>query len=973
MTIIPKRVATLEELLYTSHSMFKYPTVMTSQKKSSPHRHFSSKIKPPVILLMVNLILLPLTDTVTLAKPLQGRQQILSQSSDPRRTEADRLFEEGLKFFQERNPQSLPQALERWQKALEIYQSLGEKVKQAETLSGIAHIYNSQDNKSQSLENYTQALRLYQELNDKVAIADTLNSLGLVNADLGKYDSSLEAYQQALNLYKQAGDKGGEAYTLNNMGVVYDAKSEYQKALDAYNQALPLWREIGEKGVQATTLNNIGAIYDSLGQYQQALEAYNQALEIYQEVGDKTGIPLTLNNLGLVYSNTNQYPKALEFYQKALPLWEKAGNLRRNATTLNNIGFVYANTNQLEKALDVYNKALPLWQKAKDKRGEASTLNNLGFVYASFGDNRKALTYYNQALKLRQEVGDRPKEALTLYRIAIAEREEGNLEEAKKQIESALAIIEDLRTKVDSQELRASFFASKQDYYEFYIDLLMEMHKLEPNKNYQALALQASERGRARSLLEILTQAGAEIRQGVEPQLLEKERSLQEQLSALEERRSQLLGGIYKKEQIVNISTEITSLLSQYRDVQAEIRDTSPRYAALTQPQPLTLEEIQKKVLDENTVLLEYSLGKERSFLWLVTQDSISSYELPSREKIEALARQFRDSVTVPTLRIRRQKTFEYSRSLSEIILQPVAEKLGNKRLLIVSDGALQYIPFSALTKAKQNDKYVPLIVENELVNLPSASTMGVLRRELAGRKPASKTLAVLADPVFARNDERVKEVKSLNVLPPPAQNNDSFKAFEFNFKRLPFTRTEADDILALVPDFEKTKAFGFAANRDLATSAELSNYKIVHFATHGILNSNKPELSGLVLSLVNEQGNPKNGFLALPDIFNLNLPAELIVLSACETGLGQQIRGEGLVGLTRGFMYAGAARVVVSLWSVDDEATAELMTSFYQGMLKQELTPTAALRAAQIKMWQQKDWQTPFFWAGFTLQGEWQ
>ncbi|WP_261224258.1 tetratricopeptide repeat protein [Ancylothrix sp. D3o] len=953
--------------------MFKHLTVMPSHHKSYPYGHLPFKIKPSVLLLMLNLILLPVPVTGTLAKPLQISQQTPTVPMDTRRTEADRLFKEGLDLFQQNTPQSLPQALERWEKALQLYQTLGERTKKAETLSGMASIYNSMGNKVQSVETYNQALKLYEELNDKIAIADTLNSVGLLNADLGKFDPALEAYQQALSLYKESKDKGGEAYTLNNMGVVYDAKSEYQKALDAYNQALPLWREMGEKGVQATTLNNIGAIYDSLGQYQQALESYNQALEIYQEVGDKTGIPLTLNNLGLVYSNTNQYPAALELYEKALPLWQQTGNKRRKATTLNNIGFVYANTNELEKALDVYNLALPLWQQAGDKRGEASTLNNLGFVYANSGDNSKALNYYNQALTLRREVGDRPKEALTLYRIAIAQREQGNLEEAKKEIELALEIIEDLRTKVDSQELRASFFASKQDYYEFYIDLLMQMHKLYPNKNYQALALQASERGRARSLLEILTQAGAEIRQGVEPELLEKESTLQEQLAALEERRSQLLGGIYKKEQIINISTEITNLLNEYRDVQAQIRETSPRYAALTQPQPLTLAEIQEKVLDKDTVLLEYSLGKERSYLWLVTQDSITSYELPSREKIESLSRQFRDSVMVPTLRIRRQKTLQFSRALSEMILQPVAEKLDNKRLLVVSDGALQYIPFAALTKAKQNEDYVPLIVDNELVSLPSASTIGVLRRELAGRKAASKTLAVLADPVFAKNDERVKEVKSLEFAPLSPANDSTFKALGSNFKRLPFTRTEAEEILALVPDFEKTKAFGFAANRDLATSAELSNYKIVHFATHGILNSSKPELSGLVLSLVNEQGIAKDGFLALPDIFNLNLPAELIVLSACETGLGQQIRGEGLVGLTRGFMYAGAARVVVSLWSVDDEATAELMTNFYQGMLKQGLTPTAALRAAQIEMWQQKDWQTPFFWAGFTLQGEWQ
>jgi CHAT domain-containing protein len=189
----------------------------------------------------------------------------------------------------------------------------------------------------------------------------------------------------------------------------------------------------------------------------------------------------------------------------------------------------------------------------------------------------------------------------------------------------------------------------------------------------------------------------------------------------------------------------------------------------------------------------------------------------------------------------------------------------------------------------------------------------------------------------------------------------------------LPFTRIEGDRILSLVPNTQSRSAFDFAANRAIVTSPELSRYQIVHFATHGILNSQNPELSGIVLSLVDEQGTPQNGFLRLNDIFNLNLPAELVVLSACETGLGKEIRGEGLVGLTRGFMYAGAPRVVVSLWSVDDEGTSELITRFYKKMLQQGLKPVAALRAAQVEMWKSEDWKASYYWAAFVVQGEWQ
>ncbi len=308
-----------------------------------------------------------------------------------------------------------------------------------------------------------------------------------------------------------------------------------------------------------------------------------------------------------------------------------------------------------------------------------------------------------------------------------------------------------------------------------------------------------------------------------------------------------------------------------------------------------------------------------------------------------------------------------------------VARQLGQKRLLIVSDGALQYLPFAALPAPDtigKNNPPVPLLVRHEIVNLPSASTLTIIRQDLNGRKPASKRLAVIANPVFSANDERVKT----EVSPLPTNPNDldnlaltrSTLEVGISFQRLPFTRKEGDRILSLIPAPQSQSAFDFAANRATATSQELSQYQIVHFATHGILNSQNPELSGVVLSLVDEKGTPQNGFLRLRDIFNLNFPAELIVLSACETGLGQEVKGEGVVGLTRGFMYAGATRVLVSLWSVDDQGTSELMSRFYKKMLQEGQKPAAALRAAQIEMWQNPQWKDPYYWAAFTLQGEW-
>jgi CHAT domain-containing protein len=401
--------------------------------------------------------------------------------------------------------------------------------------------------------------------------------------------------------------------------------------------------------------------------------------------------------------------------------------------------------------------------------------------------------------------------------------------------------------------------------------------------------------------------------------------------------------------------------LEEYQQIQAQIRTARPRYAALTQPQPLTLPEIQKQILDENTILLQYSLGKDRSYLWVVTSTGLTSYELPKRADIETTAVAFRTAVTSPIQRDIPPKIAEASANLGKLILQPAASQLGNKRLLIVPDGVLHYTPFPALTlppTAGQNTN-VPLIAEPEIITLPSASSLAILRQNYGDRKPPRQTLAILADPVFSPDNERIKGKITRETTEKLEANNlglnRSLRAsgIEWSPKRLPFTRRESQTISSLFPSASSRQIFDFDASRTTATDGNLVNYQIIHLATHGLTNGKNPELSGMVMSMVDDKGNIVNGFLRLTDIFNLKLAANLVVLSACQSGMGQNVKGEGMVGLTRGFMYAGAQRVAVSLWSVDDEGTSVLMQKFYQKMLQQKLTPAAALRAAQIEMMQ--------------------
>jgi CHAT domain-containing protein len=541
----------------------------------------------------------------------------------------------------------------------------------------------------------------------------------------------------------------------------------------------------------------------------------------------------------------------------------------------------------------------------------------------------------------------------------------------------------------------------------------MRQHKAEPTKGFDALALEVSERQRARSLLDLLTEARADVRQGVDPTLLARERVLGQQLND----KAQRLTQADKPEQVSTLKQEISQLENDYERAQADIRKASPYYAALTQPQPLKLKDIQKQI-DADTLLLEYAFGADRSYLWAITRDSLRSYELPKEELIKQSALEVYELLTARSVSKRSENGLQRgerindadaklngaAQRLSQTVLAPVAAQLGSKRLVIVADGALQYIPFAMLPEptinanpksaipksAIRNPEFLsPLIVKHEVVSLPSASALAIQRTQIAGRQLAPKMLAVIADPVFDRTDTRfaapesessqIAQTRTLNVTDERSIEHLADKSTDNSgatrrliIPRLPFTRMEATKLLALVPANSSFSAMDFLATREAVLRPELGEYRYVHFATHGVLDSERPGLSSLLLSTVDDKGKPQDGFLRANDIYNLKLPAELVVLSACQTGLGKEIKGEGLVGLTRGFMYAGAARVVVSLWNVNDKATAELMTRFYERMLKQGERPAAALRAAQVEMWKQKQWKSPYYWAAFTMQGEW-
>ncbi len=824
---------------------------------------------------------------------------------------------------------------------------------------------------------------------------------------------AIEQYRASLQLWRtppaQRDDRLEEARTLYLLALRQQDMGENQAALESYLQALEISHQEFDTQRECLTLSSLGTLYVTLGDKRKAIDCYHTALKLNQIHRDKAIEASIQINLGIVYKALGENAKAMEFYQLALTGSRALGDQELEASVLTNLARLHDLTGDKPTAINYYMQVLPLWRSLADCNGEAVTLKNLGALHESTGRKEDALNHYRKALELSQLTGDLVREAHIRGDLARVERDLGNFKASRAEIEQALAFFELQRQQLLNPELRASFSVTNQQYYEFYIDLLVQQANLQTaeqhsekiagqvRQDYLAEAFLASESARTRALADLIAESRVDLRDGISPELLQQERNLGQELTIRKAERVALQRKKSSVAELESVEQEIVRLGAAFEQTQSKIRQQNPRFAALTRPMPIHLAEVQQKLLDADSVLLEFSLGEKRSFVWAISQDEFQVVTLPSRAEIETQAQKFYDLLTARSQTLKfetpQQKQLRITQaerelkqagiSLSDALLQPVARMLGQKRLLIVGDGILNYIPFAALPEPIA-DRRQPLLVNHEIINLPSATVLAELRRDLSLRKTATKDLAIVADPVFSRLDERLNlsqsnspfETATTAVNRPTAAALDSVMRSPTErdaggLSRLPYSRREAFKIAALAPEGRRLLALDFQANRSLVTDGLLSPYRYVHFATHGLLNNQSPELSGLVLSLVNDAGEPQLGVLRMGDIYKLNLSAELVVLSACRTGLGKEIRGEGVIGLSRGFMHAGVPRIISSLWSVDDAATAELMSRFYRELMSGKPSPATALRSAQLSLWKTKSWQSPYYWAAFTLQGE--
>ena len=873
-------------------------------------------------------------------------------------------YQQGLKLAAARTATGTSQAMEQFRRAHDFFSRSGDRYMDGLVTYELGVRVRNTDNPS-ALRWFREAADSFHAVADRRLEASALNSVGGALSIQGEPQEALRFYQQALALFVAVGESWDQANQLNNIGLAEARLARWQSALDSYRKALEIFRELKNPAAQAVVFNNLGAAYQDLGDSDEALRLFEQALVLRRALPDRRLLANTLSNLASIHLDRGEPGRSLTYLNEGLAIRVSIGDKRSEASTRALQGRALAALRRFDEAQAALLRSLELAQSVGDRRGAAIAMLHLATTTLATKESAKAVEWGLKAYAGLDGLGDRTLEALALEAIGRAENAAGDLAKARQHLGEALRITESARTGVDSQQLRASFFATRQDAHGTYIDLLMRMGE-------GALALESSERSRARSLLEMMASSASAIREGADAKLLERERDISNLLNA---KGGRLLELNAANPQAEGLRREVRDLQSEYQDVQSAIRKSSPRYAALTQPSVLTASQIQADVLDDDTLLLEYSLGEERSYLWVVGKRTLRSFELPARDKIEAAARKVSQ-----LLAVRADAPLAIAaRELSEMVIGKAAAVLGNKRLVIVPDGALQSLPFAMLPWPGTRE---PLLVRHELVTLPSASALAVLRTQTTGRATAPKMLAVFADPVFGTDDSRVeggKTIVALNRSPDASRILDHLAGDSgqqaistLKIPRLPYTAQEADQILNVAKSASNLRAVGFQANRATAIGGQLSEYRYLHFATHGYLDTERPSLSALVLAQIDEKGQAEDGFLRVNDIYNARLAADLVVLSACQTGLGKEVRGEGLMGLTRAFLYAGVPRVVVSLWNVNDRATAELMAAFYKSMLRDGKRPSAALRAAQLELRKQKRWESPYYWAAFVEHGEW-
>ena len=827
-----------------------------------------------------------------------------------------------------------------------------------------------------------EALALWRSVDDKWGIAESYSAIGDYQLGQDNLEEATQSHQTALNIWRELDFASGQAESLIILGFIEYRKGAWQNVFEFHTQAQTLIDGEAEPFKMGQIHIGLADAFIESGLPETGLEKYLQALDDYRRAESPQGVVAAVFGIGICHYFLGNYAEAQTYLQRALADSESIKEIKNAAMCNDYLGRTFRAMNNEADALRYFEIAIELYARLSCPMEVARTRALMARVYQQQGKVEQARAYYQTALKTFRALSDQVNLSATLYALGSLELKQGQLNRAEDYLRQSIEVTEEIRRASTSSDLTAAFSATVYERYEKYIECLMRQSEALPARNLAVRAFETSEVSRARSLAELLKATETNPVAGLDPELAAEEKALRQLLRVKEDQKVALLGRAYKKEELDALEVELARLEAEYKRVNDTIRARYPAYAQITKPAAWDLRRIQEQVIDDDqTLLLEYSLGSEQSHVWAVTRDSIKSYNLSSRALInDAVQKVYKLLVALPGPNTANELT-PAIQELSRMVLSPVAAELNKGRIIIVADGALHYIPFQILSKPSTGNE--PLVASYEIINTPSASILGELRKEATQRQPA-KVLAAFGAPVFEPNPAQRKgttggeqsvAMQAMEIarwhhaLRDIELNGDSFDPSVI--KPLFYANSELAYLREAASSGETFIASGETATREKLLSTDLTQYAILHFATHGLLDPKRPENSGLVLSTFNSAGQAQNGFVGLQDIYGLRAPVDLVVLSACQTALGKDVRGEGLLGLTRGFMYAGASSVVASLWKVDDEATAELMRQFYINMLQKGMTPAGALRAAQNNIRQRPEWQAPYYWAGFTLQGE--
>lgn len=872
---------------------------------------------------------------------------------DRQRVAAEQAFAQAEELRRRRDGTSLSSALAKYRATLSLFGKLGDQARQADSYDRLGRVHIDFGQNDEALVAYLQALALLPATGRVDLRGAVLDGIGRAYDGLGEPESALASYTEALKLHRSYGDAVRVAKSLNNLGRLYTNLGEFALAAEAYDEALGEVRSLGDRETEGVILSSLALLQLKLGEPQRALDLLERALPLLRTENHERLVAVALENCGMARAQLGQPAEAIEALNEALAIKRRLGDRREEAVTLNNLAAIQHSLGRMASVREAYGQVLDIAAQLKDHTLELTALLNLSWLDVGTGRIAAALGSFQRASQLASTSGDRNAAASATMGISLAERRLGNLPAAQSAAEEALSYVESLRGAVPSTGLRSSFLATKSDYYRSLVDLLMERHRQQPGGGFAAAALEVDERSRARSLLDELA-------------LGDKRRTRAARASRLTELSQRIrdakrrLDGAGPAEAAA-AERDLRALIAarhSFSDDRDSANEGQPR---LEMARPLRFAEIQRLVSAGDTVLLQYSLGLERSFVWVVSAQELTVRELPARAEIERQARDAYLLLTTHEQSAVRSALRDSLATLSATLLAPVAADLAPaKRIAVVADAALYLVPFAVLPVPGQEVEC--LLDRHEIVVLPSSSSLAVLR---ARNRASDGTLAVVADPVFDQSDPRLKgtQAREAPELHPGEPSG---------FPRLASSAIEGQAILRLVPPDRRVAAFGFTASRALVHDARFTGASMLHFATHAVVDTQNPDLSGLALSAYDERGNRQDGFLFAYEIHDLDLAADLVVLSACETARGKTVNGEGAMSLSRAFFVAGAHRLLVSLWPVDDQATAALMEEFYRALLWRGRSATEALREAQLAIRGQPTWQDPYFWAGFELQGDW-